>query len=93
MVVKPQNVEDESWDQYEIPQSGSYVDLEMTIPYDYTSVMHYGKYSFVKMNNVSEYLNNVGMIPNAFALLILQSSKLPSTRTRAQTHAHSFSLG
>ena len=50
-MVDQNAVDPKKWDQYEIPESGNYVDLEKTIPYDYTSVMHYGKYSFVKKNS------------------------------------------
>ena len=51
LIVTRANVNPEMWSQYEIPRIGSYVDLERSIPYDYTSVMHYGKYSFVKRDN------------------------------------------
>ena len=48
MVNKP-NVRPEKWKNYEIPDEGKYVDDSYKkYPYDYTSIMHYGKYSFVK---------------------------------------------
>ena len=50
LIVKKSLIVDSEWDQYQIPKTGAYVDLERTLPYDYNSIMHYGKSFFVKKN-------------------------------------------
>ena len=42
------NVNPNMWDQYQIPESRRMKALQRDIPYDYFSVMQYGKYAFAK---------------------------------------------
>ena len=52
------NVNPNKWSQYDIPTPAEHVDLDPTIPYDYNSIMHYGKYYFARRDSrVRIYLN------------------------------------
>ena len=52
----PQNVEKGMWSQFKIPEPAAMKSLELDIPYDYFSIMHYGKSSFGKKDaDVSMY--------------------------------------
>jgi len=50
------NVNPKQLDQFEIPMSKWLVDLDPTIPYDYNSIMHYGKYYFAKKDARGRFL-------------------------------------
>lgn len=50
------NVQETSKSQFEIPTEGTYLSLTNDIPYDYRSIMHYGKYTFVKRDENSEII-------------------------------------
>ena len=50
------NVNPKKLDQFEIPASKSLVELDPTIPYDYNSIMHYGKYYFAKKDAKVSYV-------------------------------------
>lgn len=45
------NVKPDMWAQYEIPESSMMRALQRDIPYDYFSVMQYGKYAFAKFRS------------------------------------------
>ena len=46
--MKQADVAPGAWREYEIPEKGRYVELEKTVPYDYRSIMHYGKYAAIR---------------------------------------------
>ena len=54
MRVIEDNINPEYLGAYAVPEAG-YVELEKSIPYDYLSVMQYGKDAFVKTNSAVSF--------------------------------------
>ena len=50
LIVQKSLVQDIKWRQIEVAKEGEYEPLSLTLPFDYNSIMLYGKYAFVKRN-------------------------------------------